>query len=126
MLNGYRVVYMPSHVSAMTSSNWKGWVYEHIVVAEDMMGRRLSSDEVVHHLNMIRDDNRPDNLLVMTRSQHTKLHSWINAGAPGVKTSGKNGVNSGKAKVKVPSHCKICDAVLTRRQKSSVVRNAIV
>lgn len=47
---------------------------EHILVAEKTIGRRLYADEVVHHINGIKTDNRPENLQVMTNSEHVKLH----------------------------------------------------
>lgn len=34
IVNGYRVIYRPEHPTAMTSDNWKGYVYEHIYVYE--------------------------------------------------------------------------------------------
>lgn len=34
-LNGYRVIYLPEHPKAMTSNNWLGYIYEHIVIAEE-------------------------------------------------------------------------------------------
>jgi len=99
MLNGYRVVYDPDHPSAMQSRNWKGYIYEHVKVAESMMKRSLSAKEEVHHLNMDKTNNRFDNLLVLEKSQHTKLHNWIRNGALGTRVSGLNGVNSGKPKL---------------------------
>lgn len=50
------------------------YVRQHILVAEKMIGRPLKDDEVVHHINMKKDDNRPENLMVMKRSDHTRLH----------------------------------------------------
>lgn len=49
--------------------------YEHILVAQSAIGRRLRRGEVVHHINCVRHDNRPENLLVCTRAYHQALHA---------------------------------------------------
>jgi len=56
-------------------------VYEHILIVEKDIGRKLFKhptdpglDEVVHHDNETKDDNRIENLILMTRSQHVSLH----------------------------------------------------
>lgn len=48
--------------------------HEHRIVAARMLGRPLKPDEVVHHIDCDKRNNRPDNLLVMTQSEHAKLH----------------------------------------------------
>lgn len=44
---------------------------------EQYIGRLLSKDEVVHHVNEKKDDNRIENLQLMTRSEHIELHNRL-------------------------------------------------
>ena len=68
---GYVRVYAPMHNEANT---W-GYVYEHRLIAEEkILGRKLAKNEVVHHKNGKRWDNRIVNLEVMDRSEHAKLY----------------------------------------------------
>lgn len=86
MRNGYRYIYLPEHPDALTVK-WAGYIPEHRVVAELALGRRLSKAEQVHHVNGIRDDNRPENLVVLTASAHAILHK--HGKRPGAQTRRK-------------------------------------
>jgi len=47
-----------------------GYVYEHILVWEKANGRPLPDGYVVHHLNGLKYDNRPENLVAIPKGKH--------------------------------------------------------
>ena len=55
-------------------ANTTGQVYEHILVMEESLGRFVGTDEVVHHINEDRADNRLENLELKTVLEHRKHH----------------------------------------------------
>lgn len=70
---GYVLEYSPDHPSC---SGLKKRVPQHRLVMECLLGRLLRPEEVVHHENHVRHDNRRRNLRLMpSRSAHTQEHA---------------------------------------------------
>lgn len=55
------------------------WDKEHVLIAEQSISRKLLPGEHVHHINCIRDDNRPENLVVLQAGAHATAHHSLNA-----------------------------------------------
>jgi hypothetical protein len=52
--------------------------FTHIVNAEEKYGRKLSDREVVHHINLLKFDNRPENIFICRdNGHHQDLHSQL-------------------------------------------------
>lgn len=72
---GYILIRIPDHPRASKG----GLVMEHRLVMESHIGRYLKPSEAVHHKNFIKDDNRIENLELMTHSEHKALHNRLRA-----------------------------------------------
>ena len=57
------------------NSSKYGYVLHHRIVMENHLGRLLNSNEVVHHKNENKKDNRIKNLELMDYREHVKIHS---------------------------------------------------
>lgn len=74
--NGYVLLRMPGHHFA----DVRGYVYEHRLVAEQKLGRRLRKGEIPHHINGIKTDNRSENIEVTeSRFGHAVKHRMAKA-----------------------------------------------
>lgn len=69
--DGYVYEYAPTHPAAASA---KGYVLQHRLVMERVLGRYLTPRELVHHINEVKTDNRPENLELMDRSAHMSHH----------------------------------------------------
>lgn len=62
------------HLSKLDGYRSVGGVREHRLVMESLIGRKLKREEIVHHKNHDRADNRPENLEVLTAKEHRRTH----------------------------------------------------
>ena len=67
---GYIVIYDPGNPNATTN----GWVREHRAIISKLLNRKLKRNETIHHRDGNKTNNRPDNLELVSVSQHTRLH----------------------------------------------------
>ena len=69
----YKQLYRPDHHRADVT----GMVPEHVLVAEEKLGRKLCNGELVHHKNFDKLNNELDNLLFpLTRREHQQLPAY--------------------------------------------------
>lgn len=66
-----RVHTQSGYIEEKTDTEWRR---QHILVMERHLGRRLQSDEAVHHINEVKTDNRLENLVLMNHGEHTVIH----------------------------------------------------
>ena len=65
---GYVLLYKPGHPTATKA----GYIMEHRFVMEQVLGRFLQKTEIVHHLDGNKQNNQPENLVVMEKIRHDK------------------------------------------------------
>jgi hypothetical protein len=71
--DGYVIVWLPAD-HLFSSMCKRGYVFEHRLILAMRLGRPLRTDEIAHHRNGDRSDNRPENLELKTRSEHSAGH----------------------------------------------------
>ena len=69
--SGYIMILKPEHPRGKSNM---GYVFEHILIIEKKLGKFLKKNKIIHHINGIRDDNRIENLIVITRREHSSEH----------------------------------------------------
>lgn len=89
---GYIWVTAPQNHPRTTKSvrgKYTGYVKRCVLVMEHYLGRILVCGEAVHHINGVKDDDRVENLTVLSCSEHSRLHQRQNnprkrEGSPGI------------------------------------------
>ena len=92
----YRCAVVKDHPKA----NKHGYVKLHRIVMENHLNRLLTDDEIVHHINHDKLDNRIENLDVMSRTEHVSLH----------KSTGRTKVNL---------KCPWCNSLFNRERRQT-------
>jgi len=70
---GYVQIFSPNH----PFKTKRGYVREHRLVMEEHIGRYLKDDEIVHHINGDKQDNRIENLMIVSKVEHIKIHKPV-------------------------------------------------
>lgn len=72
---GYILVHSPNHPHA----DRQGYVREHRLIMEEIIGRYLTPQEYVHHINGIKDDNCKENLELISPANHSLYKRMCNS-----------------------------------------------
>jgi hypothetical protein len=72
--HGYSLIKRPEHMRA----DERGYVFEHVLIAEKKTGRPLSDYEVAHHADLDKTNNAPENIVVMGKAEHMRYHQNLN------------------------------------------------
>lgn len=94
--NGYIYIYSPDHPYCDRHK----MVFEHRLVVERLIGRYLLPKEEIHHLNKIKHDNKPNNLVAfIDRSSHQKFEMGLSVSKETITFDGREygHANRGKA-----------------------------
>ena len=70
---GYTVVKILPNSSFYPMANFNGYIFEHRLIMAQSLNRCLVPNEFVHHLNGVKDDNRIENLRLVTSKEHNTL-----------------------------------------------------
>ncbi len=127
---GYVKVFCPEHPTCLAVNQRRAerangryypkakYVWEHRLVMEKHLGRHLQANEVVHHINGVRGDNRLENLMLFrSNGEHLKMDlagrcpKWSEDGKARLRLAAKKAVATTRLKktLGVPRHQRLPD-----------------
>ena len=71
--DGYKLIRLSRQDSFAPMAVKSGYALDHRVVVAKSLGRCLTKNEIVHHMNGKKNDNRLENLTLCTRSEHIHM-----------------------------------------------------
>ncbi len=89
---GYTMVLLSRDDPFLAMASTNHYVFEHRLVMAQHLGRCLTRQEVVHHKNGLKEDNRLENLELKTMGQHSAEHG------KGYRAGYKKGLRDGRDK----------------------------
>lgn len=80
-INCYRKTKLnPNYVkNSYVHGGGAGYSFLHRRIAEETLQRKLNTNEVVHHMDGSTVNNDVSNLVIISRANHIRLHSYLNA-----------------------------------------------
>ena len=68
-----RKIRMNDYIRHWDNANCR-WVYEHREIVERQIGRKLRSDEHIHHIDGNPRNNKLENLKIVSPAEHVRIH----------------------------------------------------
>jgi len=109
--DGYVLIHHKNHPNARKHTPY---IFEHRLAMEEALGRVLLPDEVIHHLNGVKDDNRIDNLqLFASNGKHLAIDlagrcpKWSEEGKERIRIANRQRWQRERASNQLPSES--CD-----------------
>ena len=79
---GYATTHNGYQMRFCSGDRKSGYMLIHRAMMEEKIGRKLNPNEIVHHINGNKTDNRIENLQIMSKSDHARLHYLVTKPSP--------------------------------------------
>ena len=87
--------YVMRYVGKRSGCGWESYKKEHILIAEELLDRKLTRSEVVHHIDGDKTNNKVDNLHITDSAGHRLAHASLQEVAYVLYRSGIIGFDKG-------------------------------